>query len=98
MDKPRVDWQTALVGVCTVVLTLLGTGTQISPVEGNQKQIVDKLLELSETNRALNKMILESVTDSHTLNQEMLKVVDERRELFKEMMDKLGALEKKMTK
>jgi len=94
--EKRIDWQTAVIGICTVVVTLLGTGTQISPIDAGQKDITGKLLELSEANRALNKLILESVSESHTLNVEMLKVVDERRELFKQITDKLSVIEAKL--
>lgn len=96
METKAINWQTAIVGVCTVVLTLMGTTAQIHPIEDNQKEIVGKLLELSEANKALNKLILESVTDSHNLNIEMLKVVKERRELFDEMKAKLAAIESKI--
>lgn len=96
METKAINWQTAVVGVCTVVLTLLGTTAQIHPLEDNQQDIQKELIKLSEANKDLNRMILDSVTDSHNLNIEMLKVVKERRELFDEMKAKLDAIEGKL--
>lgn len=98
MENNRINWQTALVGICTVVLTLLGTGTQIHPLEGNQRDIVAQLLDLSTANKELNKAILQSVSESHALNERMLQVVENRTIMFGEINKRLDMIEKRIAK
>jgi hypothetical protein len=97
MDKTRVDWQTALVGLCSVVMTLFGTSQMVQPLEGNQREITKEVLKLSEANKDLNQTILGSVSRSEDLNKQMLKVVEDRSELFRKLEERIAQLEKKLS-